>query len=331
MIEYITIIFVAFAGFSLAYYLFHKKRRKSEHLVCPMKGKCSEVINSEFSKFLGMPVEVLGMVYYLSIAVGYGVLVSFPEVLGGLAPYLLVVSVLAFFFSVYLTFIQLVTLKQICTWCLLSATFCTLIAIAAVLGSSAIAVPFLEENRNFFLTLHVLVMGLGLGAATLADVFFFKFLKDFRISENEADVLSTISDFIWFALGFILLSGLALFLPESTALLSSSKFLAKAIIVGVITVNGAFLTLKIAPRLMNISFGEKHEHHDGELVRSRKLAFTLGPISVVSWYSAFILGTLPRSFNWSLAQILGTYVILVFLAIFAARYYERCLSKKSQK
>ncbi len=49
MSEYIVIIFVAFAGLFLATYLMHKKRRKTEHLICPLKGNCSEVIQSKYS------------------------------------------------------------------------------------------------------------------------------------------------------------------------------------------------------------------------------------------------------------------------------------------
>ena len=76
MIDVISIIFFAFFGFLLAYYLHHKKVEKAEVFVCPLRGSCSEVIESRYSKFFGVPVELLGMIYYAVIAVGYGLLLG---------------------------------------------------------------------------------------------------------------------------------------------------------------------------------------------------------------------------------------------------------------
>ncbi len=322
MSVYIAIVFVCFAGFFLASYLFHKKHEKKEHFICPFRGRCSEVIQSEFSKFMGMPVEVMGLVYYAGLAIGYGATIAFPSVFGWLILPLLIASTLAFFFSMYLTFIQIVSIRKFCTWCLTSAAFCTIIFGLALFGSYELVEPFLVQFRSPIYAFHVLFMGFGIGAATLNDVLFFKFLKDLRISEQEAAVLKTVNEFIWFAIGFILLTGLALYLPELGPRIGSSQTLMKMLIFLVIIVNAAFLNLTIAPKLVRISFGQEHDHKAGELVRARRLAFLLGPVSLVSWYSAFVVGVMPTNAGYAFREMLTVYVVLLIVGMVIGWIHE---------
>ena len=328
MISYVIIIFIAFAGFLLAAYIRHKKVSK-ETLICPLRANCDTVIFSDYSKFFGIPVELLGMAYYLTIAVAYGVFVSVSAEM----PQLLVFGVFsatvgAFLFSLYLTFVQAFALKQWCTWCLISASICTVIFGLAILASSYDPTMILREYRAVILILHLIAAAIGLGTATITDVFFFKFLKDFKISELEASVLNALSQVIWFALALIILTGIGLYLPASERLLDSSKFLVKMIVVAIIVVNGAFLNLLISPKLVHISFGGSHEHQSGELHKLRKLAFALGAISSTSWYSAFILGAI-RQPPLSFSQLLGVYLALVAVAVIGSQIMERVFAKKA--
>lgn len=329
MVQSVAIVFLGFGGFLLALYLFHKKRRKTEHFICPLRGNCTDVINSDYSRFLGVPVEVLGMIYYAAIALGHGLLMAFPVALVWLDVPLLLASTLALFFSLYLTFIQLVSLRKICTWCLLSATFCLFIFLLSLSITLEAVLPVLEAYHPFVLILHVVSMALGLGAATLSDVFFFRFLKDGRISEFESSVLSTLSEFIWLALGFILLTGFALFVPHAGELLALPKFLAKMAVVGVIMINGAMLNLYIAPKLVKISFGEQHHHKQGELMRARRLAFALGSVSIISWYSAFVLGMLPGDIAYTLFDFLKLYALLLVAGVAIGQFVENRIAKRS--
>lgn len=327
MIESLSISFIAVCGFLLAMYLFNKKQTHEHPFVCPLRGNCAEVIHSEFSKFMGVPVELIGIIYYASIVVGHGLLVVVPATFDWLEPYLLLASAMAFLFSLYLTFIQLVVLKKICTWCLISATLCLSIFLIAIIGGLDLVLPILLDYRPIIIVLHILFMALGLGAATLTDIFFFRFLKDFRISQEESEVLSTLSQFIWFALCFILITGFALYLPQAGHYNDVPKFLAKMIVVGVIIVNGAFLNLYIAPKLVKISFAEPHKHKEGELVRARRMAFAMGPISVVSWYSAFVLGSIPASTPLSFMTFLKIYLLALLVAITVGQFFEHRLSR----
>ncbi|MFA4845354.1 MAG: vitamin K epoxide reductase family protein [Patescibacteria group bacterium] len=132
MIESIVIVLLGLSGFFLSLYLRWKKAHKSDVFVCPLKGNCTEVIHSPYAKFFGLPVEVLGTVYYLLIAIAYAVRVGFPVATELIAAPLLAISFIALLFSAYLTFIQVVRLRKLCTWCLLSAAFCLSIFLLAV-------------------------------------------------------------------------------------------------------------------------------------------------------------------------------------------------------
>ena len=126
--DFVIIIFLAFAGFLIASYIRHHKRNIKETLICPLKANCDTVIHSDYSKFIGFPVENLGMFYYGFIAFAYGFALIFPGLYIPLVSYgLLVATVLAFVFSIYLTLVQAFVLKNWCTWCIISACICATI------------------------------------------------------------------------------------------------------------------------------------------------------------------------------------------------------------
>lgn len=325
---HILTIFTAFAGFLLAAYIRHKKISK-ETLVCPLRSNCETVIFSDYSRFFGIPVELLGMAYYLTIAIVYGIFIAISVDMPQLVIFgIFSLTVVAFLFSLYLTFIQAFALKQWCTWCLISAGFCTVIFGLAIFASPHDLTGLVAKYRTIIITLHLIAAAIGLGGATIADIFFFKFLKDFKISESESEILNTLSQVIWFALALIVLTGVGLYLPASERLLISPKFLTKIVIVTVLLVNGAILNLLISPKLVQISFGESHYHESGELHKLRKFAFALGAISITSWYSVFILGSLHRA-PFSFQQFLGAYFILVAVAVIGSQIMERKFSRQS--
>ncbi|MBI5139788.1 vitamin K epoxide reductase family protein [Candidatus Nomurabacteria bacterium] len=98
----------------------HKVEQKP--LVCPIQFDCNTVVHSDYSKFLGMPVEILGMVYYALVSLSYLFFIFLPNVLpniviGGM----IVLSLVAFLFSLYLIGVQVFALKKGCSWCFVSA------------------------------------------------------------------------------------------------------------------------------------------------------------------------------------------------------------------
>ncbi|MEK7557559.1 MAG: vitamin K epoxide reductase family protein [Patescibacteria group bacterium] len=328
LLPVVVIIFAAFGGFVLAAYLSHKKKAP-EPMICPLKGDCKAVIRSEFSSFFGIGVEKLGMVYYLVIAVAYGALVAWPALATPTNVFLIVgLSAAAFLFSLYLTFIQIGFLRSICTWCLLSAILSTIIFFTSLAASDFIFTPWLVGWRTPILIVHLVGLAMGVGGALFADVFFFKFIRDLKISKDEAGILQTISQVVWFGLGLLVLSGVGLFLTDPAAYSQSAKFLTKMIVVAVVIVNGAFLNLKITPHLIHISFGDDpHKSPEEELQRERRIAFALGAISMVSWYSALILGAFP-SLPFSLPTLLLTYALLLAAAVTGSQVMERYIGRK---
>lgn len=326
----IFIVLAAFAGIILTVYI-HQKKRHHAPMVCPLGSDCGAVIHSEFSTFFGVPVELWGMFYYAAIFASYVAILAVPQSVDWGLLYLAVsLSLGAFLFSGYLTFIQGFTLKQWCTWCLTSAGLCSVIFGLSLFGVAEFMPAFgvlLAANKGFIVGVHLFGLAIGLGGATMADMFFFKFLRDLRISEREAEVLRSISQFIWLGLAILVVSGIGLVLPDSAFYFSSPKFQVKMLVVLVVIVNGAFLNLYITPKLIHISFGDPHKHYQGELRRDRRLAYALGAVSAISWYSAFILGlmhTSPMSFQ----AMLAIYVAVLAVAITTSQIMERIIARR---
>src|SRR3989344_1202701 len=134
--------------------------------------------------------------------------------------------------------------------------------------------------------------------------------------------------FLVLALSCFLLRSISLNRFEFSLYFSfSSTFLVKQIIVLVIILNGTFLNLFISPKLINISFGEPHVHKEHELNYLRRLAFALGAISITSWYSVFILGSL-HSVTLKFGEILGIYLVVIFVAVIFSQVFESLISKR---
>lgn len=123
----LLIILSALGGLSLATYI-HFKKKEPKPLVCPIGHSCDPVVHSDYSRFMRIPVELLGIAYYSIILISYSLLFTYPEVkTPATETSLLAVSGTAFLFSAYLTGVQAFVLKEWCTWCLISATLCTII------------------------------------------------------------------------------------------------------------------------------------------------------------------------------------------------------------
>lgn len=123
----VLIAVLAFAGFLVALHISQKKQKKKP-LICPMRSDCNTVVNSDYSKFFGVPVELFGMYYYLIILFSYIIIAFLPSVLPVI--FLLIISFVsigAFLFSLYLICVQIFLLKTYCFWCLISAFISTAI------------------------------------------------------------------------------------------------------------------------------------------------------------------------------------------------------------
>lgn len=161
---------------------------------------------------------------------------------------------------------------------------------------------------NSFLVIgHIIGAVFGAGGATMAEVFSIKALKDGVINETENDFLRTIYFFIRLGLFLLILSGfglLILYRLEGVApeMIYTDKFVAKLLVVLVIIFNPLLVQAKI------ISYSVS------------------SPLSLVSWYAALILGAW-RTLDASLFSIIGVYLFVVLIAVFAVKYFYEPRSK----
>lgn len=178
-------------------------------------------------------------------------------------------------------------------------------------------ISFLQENFRFIIGLHLVGVVLGFGAALMADIFFLKFLKNRKVTEDELKTLKVFSRIIWVGLFIIFFSGLLLFLSNIDFYLNSAKFITKMLVVGVIALNGLILNFAVTPKLTSINF-TKRENEDKKMQNARSFAFVSGAISVTSWWTAFILGMLQFS-PAPLPIMLGAYFIILSVAVIVSQ------------
>jgi len=328
VIHYIIIIFASFAGLLLAVYIHHKKQLQ-EKMVCPLNFQCEPVIYSKYSKFLGIPVELLGILYYGLTAVSYAIFLIFPVLIADLSFAWLSITFAAFLFSLYLTFIQGFLLRQWCSWCLMSAGLCMIIFFSSLIASQSGFAALVAENIGVFYALHLLGIVLGVGGATITDILFFNFLKDLRISEMEAEIMRTISEVVWIGLALLVFSALGLYFADPSRFSANVPFLVSAVATVALVICGAFYNLLLAPRLVQISFKEEHAHEPGELKKLRCVGFALGAITLISWYTVFFLNVLVDPDRFTFWPLLSAYAVVTAAAVIISQMVEERLGKKS--
>ena len=64
-----------------------------------------------------------------------------------------------------------------------------------------------------------------------------------------------------------------------------------------------------------------------KLRRARKWAFAMGAISVVSWYTVFVLGVL-RGVDFSLKNYLVTYGVMLAVGLIGSQIMERVMGSR---
>lgn len=130
----ITIFVLGLFGFWVAKHIYNHKK-KNTPLVCMVGFDCHTVVHSDYSKFIGIPVEIFGMIYYAFISIAYLSFVFMPQVVPtALVGFIISISILAFIFSAYLIAVQIFILKKGCSWCIVSALICLFIFILTILN-----------------------------------------------------------------------------------------------------------------------------------------------------------------------------------------------------
>ena len=117
----VLLTILAILGLLDSWYIFYKKQ-KNEKLVCFVGQDCNEVVNSKYSHIYGVPNEILGIIFYLSVLGLTGFVALGTTELHGVS-LMAVIHFLAFFAlvsSIFLTAIQAFVLKAWCEYCLVA-------------------------------------------------------------------------------------------------------------------------------------------------------------------------------------------------------------------
>jgi hypothetical protein len=165
------------------------------------------------------------------------------------------------------------------------------------------------EYKQLFTIFHVAAVVVGMGAAINTDILFTFFGINKKLSRTEIGTIRFLSHVVTVALGAILLTGLLLFLSNPAGYLASAKFLTKMSIVVLLCVNGFLLHQYVFKHISDKNFlTAKREYN------IRRVAFALGAVSFVSWFSAMSLGVLDK-ITISYPAAFSIYAILILCAV----------------
>lgn len=104
--------------------------------VCLGVGDCELVNTSRYSEFLGLPVALWGIGAYAAL-LALSLAVLWKKFNPWAQRGLFIVSAIGVAFSLYLTYVEVFILHEICPWCVLSAIIVTAIAVLSALEMRA--------------------------------------------------------------------------------------------------------------------------------------------------------------------------------------------------
>lgn len=115
---------IAAIGISETAYLI-RKRRANQRPVCVLGQDCNKVLESKYNAFLGIPNDVLGFIFYVSVTLLNALLVIDGEYIRTWAlltePLLKLMIFGGVGMSLVLFYLQWRVIKAWCFWCLMSA------------------------------------------------------------------------------------------------------------------------------------------------------------------------------------------------------------------
>jgi len=125
----IFLLVIALLGFIDAGYL-TVKHFQGVIPPCSLTSGCEEVLTSAYSVIFGIPVSLVGMIYYFLILVG--VFGYFESKNHNLLKWALLLTIPGFLFSLWFVYIQVFTLGSYCIYCLGSFLTSTLLFVIAM-------------------------------------------------------------------------------------------------------------------------------------------------------------------------------------------------------
>ena len=305
------------AGFGIALNIRHKKVNQKP-MVCPLNMKCEQVLFSKYAKFLGIPLEILGIFYYGLIVLSYSIFLFYPSLKNPLFIFsIFMISTCGFLFSIYLVSLQAFKIKEWCSWCLMSAGISTINFLLAlqIQSISAILATLAHNYQASIIFAYSLAISIGLGLSLTLETLFLSFLKDTRISNEEAYTMHILRQMTWLALGTMVISNYALYLMDPSLMVTSPKFLVKIAILTILVITNLIYDLFISSKLVEICIDKTNLQHVADRYL-RNMPFIFGPMSLVSWFAIFIL-EMTGDFQLSILQLSFLYGSALLAAILA--------------
>jgi uncharacterized membrane protein len=129
------------AGMGVAAYLTYS-HYADQPIACAGRSGCQAVENSEYSKLVGIPVAVLGMLFcagLLALVVARVARLPLAEEWAPVAAFSMTLAGVAF--AAYLTYIELFVVDNVCIWCV---SFATIVTIAWLITIIDVLAPVKE-------------------------------------------------------------------------------------------------------------------------------------------------------------------------------------------
>lgn len=124
-----TILGVSIVGFFDAAYLTIQHYTQFT-LPCTITQGCDLVTKSEYSSIMGIPVALLGALYYLAIFLAVYIIIETKKT--EYLRFIAIATTFGFLFSAWFVYLQFFVIKAICQYCMLSAFTSTTMFVASI-------------------------------------------------------------------------------------------------------------------------------------------------------------------------------------------------------
>ncbi len=107
------ILFFIFINILISFYLCLVDL-KNQNVLCTPGNRCDYVLKSEYSKIKGIPISLIGFIYFIFLFM----LITISNLNPALLNLALIFSSFSFIFSLYLIYLQIYIIKALCPYCL---------------------------------------------------------------------------------------------------------------------------------------------------------------------------------------------------------------------
>jgi uncharacterized membrane protein len=324
-------LILAIGGILLVTKIWSEKRTvniSEKKIACPLDTNCQTVLFSRFSKFLGIPVEILGLVFYTLVVLGSFALFLFP--IPNPSSYILgltFLTLIGFLFSLYLLFVQIFSIQEWCLRCMNTFIISTLIFISTLSSFAKLHISpldILNLNPNIMLGLYVTAISLGVAVSITLIAMTLTFLKDFKISSEEDKKLLVIDNIFLVALGVALFSNLGLI--STNVYVMGMKV--SLVLFGILGINYVLLNLWVSPRLTGLRLNFSSISVMRTLIL-RQIALALSAVSVVTWVFIFIFSLFQTTGDPVI--MISKYFAYVVVAVIVSQIFPFVVDKMGKK